>query len=59
MDLGMKFKIFIGTAHDTADYKANIWMKEHPNVVIHQMEYRMNLHCEHSICIMYKEYKGV
>lgn len=54
----MMFKIFIGGTNHPADEKANHWLNKHPNIEIVQMRYQMNVHCEQSICIMYKEAKN-
>lgn len=50
----MRFKIFLGTLHDNADVKANIWLREHPEVVIVKMKYKMGSNHDHSICILYR-----
>ena len=58
----IKFKIFFGTLPSamrpnatTADVDANVWMIEHPNVKILDMQYQQAKYGDHSICIMYEE----
>ena len=49
------FKIFFGNVNHYADKKANIWLKENPNIEVVEMKYQQARYGDHSICIMYKE----
>ena len=49
-----KFKIFMGNSNETADIKANEWLKENPNIEIIDVKYQQ-VDNDHSICILYKE----
>lgn len=58
----IKFKIFFGALPSamspnaiTADVDANVWMIEHPNIKILDMQYQQGKYGDHSICIMYEE----
>lgn len=42
-------------SEENADYKMNLWLKDHPNIEIIEFRYQQARYGDHSICILYKE----